>query len=157
MSNWHYLQFQVFYWLVFKPNFNKRKSVLIVFIFVKECGEIFIYRLNCLFWTKINKLMKRVRNHFWLDYNDLKQLQQILVLARFHHRHLCRRLFFLFLSVSLFQKSKIIICIPFLFGKQFCFWFYLGKFGLADFQSKFHSSNKFKVILDVRNRIRTIR
>ena len=55
MLNLHYLQFQVLISLICKPNFNKRKSALTVFIIVKVFGEIFINWPNCLFVTKRNK------------------------------------------------------------------------------------------------------
>ena len=44
--------------LVYKPNFNKRKLVLIVFIIVKECGEILINCPNGSFGTKVNKTLE---------------------------------------------------------------------------------------------------
>ena len=40
------------------------------------------------------KLLMYVVNHFWLNYNELKQFQQILILVHFHY--------FLSASTSLF-------------------------------------------------------
>ena len=43
---------------------TEENSVLTVFIFIKECGEIFINCPNCLFETKVNKLLMCVDNRF---------------------------------------------------------------------------------------------
>ena len=58
---------------------TEENSVLTVFIIVKECGEIFINCPNSLFGAKWIKLSMYVDNRFLLDYNVLKQLQQILI------------------------------------------------------------------------------
>ena len=98
---------------------TEENSVLTVFIITKEWGEIFINCPNSLFGTKVNKTC--ADNHFRLSYNELKQLQQILILVSFHRLYLCQRLFFFFLIISLFQELAVLICIPFLFRKQFYF------------------------------------
>ena len=58
----------------------------------------------------------------------LKQPQQIPILVHFLRLCLCQRLFFHFLTTSLFQESTILICSQFLFWKKICFWFCLVKF-----------------------------
>ena len=115
---------------------TKENSIAIVFIIVKERGEIFINCANCLFGTKVNKIFTCVGNHFWINYNELKQLRQILILKCFHRLYLCQHLVLCFLIISLFQDLAILICGLFLCWKQFYFGFYLDKFELADFQFK---------------------
>ena len=50
--------------LLSKPKENRRKFSLTVFIIVKECSEIFINCLNCLFRTKVNKTIMCFDNLF---------------------------------------------------------------------------------------------
>ena len=114
---------------------TEENSVLTVFIIVKECREIFINCPNCLFGTEVNNTFDVCWKSFLTK--SLKQLQQILILARFHRLCLYQRLFLCFLTILLFQEIAILICTPFLFSKQFCYWFYLDKFELVDSQSMF--------------------
>ena len=95
---------------------------------------------------------------YWSNYSVLKQLVQILVLVHLLHLYPYQHLFLYSLIISSFLEIKILVCSLFLLWKQTCFWFYLDKFVWQDFQPKFRVFNdKFKVILNVRNWIRTIR
>ena len=58
----------------------------VVFNIVNEWGAIEISWINCLFGTKKIKLYMVVDNCYCLNYNVLKQLQEILILA--YHLHL---------------------------------------------------------------------
>ena len=51
-------------WSVVNQTTTKEKSVLTVFIIVRECGGIFINRPNCSFGTKVPKRLMCVDNHF---------------------------------------------------------------------------------------------
>ena len=112
--------------------------------------------IRILYLEQKKKLLMCVDNHFWLHNNELKQLQQILILARFHRLYLCKRLFLWFVAILFFQELAVLICSLYLFWKHFCFWVHLDKFGLFS-QSFVFFDDRFKVILNVCNRIRTIR
>ena len=94
-------------------------------------------------------------NCCWLNYIVLKRLQQILVLVHILHLYLYQHLFLQFIIVSLSLEMTILIYILSLFYKRSCFGFYWG--GRIFSQSFVFFDDKFKVILDVWDWIRTIK
>ena len=92
-----------------------------------------------------------------LQFNLLKQPQQILVLAPFHHLYLGQNLVLYFLRFWLFKEITSLIYSPSLFSKQSYFWFYLYKFVQEHYILYFHVFLLLKIILNVWNRIWSIR
>ena len=136
---WHYLQFRV--WLTWSVNQTSTEadSVLTVFIIVKQCGEIFINCTNDLFGTKVNKTFDVCWKSFLTRLQCIETSLTVSNFGLFFPSLSVSTSFCYVLTISLFQKLAILICRLFLFQKQFCFWFYLDKFELTDFQLKFRA------------------
>ena len=96
-------------------------------------------------------------NCYWLDYNALKKVQQILVSVHLLHLDLYQHLFLYCLIVSSFLEITVLVCSLFLLWKQFFDVIWINLYGSIFSQCFVFYNDKFKVILGVRNWIKTIR
>ena len=116
---------------------SKGNLVVIVFIIAKECGKIFINCPNCLFGTKVNRIFEERWLSFLTRLQCTKTTSTDSNFGTFSSPLPLSMSYFTLPNKFTVSGVNNFICSLFLFWKQFCFWFYLGKFELAEFRSKF--------------------